>query len=176
MKKLIFTGILATTLIALAGCGSKAEVVPSEETTTTEEDTTTVEDGDEVTTEGVEELEGDEDTATYSGEKLPVVYFDFDRFEIRADQQDSISDIASAVSGGGATFRIEGNCDEWGTEEYNYALGLKRAKSVQDALVRAGVSESQLTLISYGESNPVCAQSNANCWRENRRVEVTVLP
>jgi peptidoglycan-associated lipoprotein len=174
MKKLIFTGILAATLVAFTGCGTKSAVEPGDEqaTETTEEtvDETTEE---VVTEEGVEET-GEQ--ASYSGDKLPVVYFDFDKFEIRADQEGAIGDIGSAIAvNSGVAFRIEGNCDEWGTEEYNYALGLRRAKSVQDALVKAGVSVDQITLISYGESNPVCAQSNSSCWRQNRRVEVTVL-
>jgi peptidoglycan-associated lipoprotein len=170
MKKLIFTGILAATLIALTGCGAKQVDTGEEETVAAE--TEVVE--EDTTVEGVEGEEGDQ--VAYEGDKLPVVYFDFDKYEIRADQGSAIGDIASVVTNNGSVaYRIEGNCDEWGTEEYNYALGLRRAKSVQDALVNAGVSVDQITLISYGESNPVCAQSNSSCWRQNRRVEVSVL-
>ncbi|MDR0664631.1 MAG: OmpA family protein [Helicobacteraceae bacterium] len=174
MKKLIFTSILAATLVAFTGCGDKQNVEPADEQTEEVVTDETVDETIEVTTEeGVEETE---ETVSYSGEKLPVVYFDFDKYEIRADQDGAIGDIGSAISSNGdVTFRIEGNCDEWGTEEYNYALGLRRAKSVQDALVKAGVNVDQITLISYGESNPVCTQSNSSCWRQNRRVEVTTL-
>ena len=72
------------------------------------------------------------------------------------------------------TIKLEGNCDEWGTDEYNYALGLKRAKSVKDTLVAHGVSESNLKLISYGESNPTCTEKNEACWSKNRRVEFKI--
>lgn len=175
MKKLIFTGILAATLVAFTGCGGKQASVETGEEQTTEATEETVEETTEVT-EDETYVEETEEQASYSGEKLPVVYFDFDKYDIRADQDGAIGDIGSVIAGNsGVSFRIEGNCDEWGTEEYNYALGLRRAKSVQDALVRAGVSVEQITLISYGESNPVCAQSNSNCWRQNRRVEVSVL-
>jgi peptidoglycan-associated lipoprotein len=171
MKKLIFTSILAATLIALTGCGKTQSVEPTDEEATTTEQTT--DEGAE-TAVGVE---GEEEAASYSGVKLPAIYFDFDKFDVRADPESAIFDAASAVGSAiNVSFRIEGNCDEWGTEEYNYALGLRRAKSVQDALIKAGVNADQLTLISYGESNPVCAQSNSACWRQNRRVEVTVLP
>ncbi|MDR2151740.1 MAG: OmpA family protein [Helicobacteraceae bacterium] len=176
MKKLIFTGILAATLVAFTGCGEKQAEVPAEETTEVTTDETVDESADVTIDEGYEEPVETEEQVSYDGDKLPIVYFDFDKFDVRADQEGAIGDIGSAIAANsGVAFRIEGNCDEWGTEEYNYALGLKRAKSVQDALVKAGVSVDQITLISYGESNPVCAQSNASCWRQNRRVEVTAL-
>ena len=75
----------------------------------------------------------------------------------------------------GTIIKIEGNCDEWGTDEYNYALGLKRAKSVKEALRANGVHGKKMKLISYGESNPVCTEHNKECWAKNRRVEFKVL-
>ncbi|CAD7287588.1 Peptidoglycan-associated lipoprotein [Campylobacter majalis] len=107
------------------------------------------------------------------------VYFDFDKFNVKASEQGKVSQNASLFNQHGAntlSIKVEGNCDEWGTDEYNYALGLKRAKSVKDALVRNGVSEDRIAVVSYGESSPVCTTKSKSCDAENRRVEFKVLP
>ena len=107
-----------------------------------------------------------------------VVYFDFDKYNIRADQWPKVEKLAELIKNNPAnyTVRIEGNCDEWGTEEYNYALGLKRANSVKNALIKLGVDPKKLTVISYGELNPVCTAHAKWCWRLNRRDNFTYLP
>ncbi len=74
------------------------------------------------------------------------------------------------------SIKIEGNSDEWGTDEYNYALALKRAKSVKNAIVSYGVDESRIILVSFGESNPAVNESNRAAWALNRRVEFKLLP
>ncbi len=107
-----------------------------------------------------------------------VIYFDFDKYNIRPDQWPKVEQLAELIKKNPAnyTIRIEGNCDEWGTEEYNYALGLKRAKAVKDALIKLGVDPKKLTIISYGELNPVCTAHAKWCWRKNRRDNFTYLP
>ncbi len=107
-----------------------------------------------------------------------VVYFDFDKYNIRPDQWPKVEKLAELIKQNPSnyTVRIEGNCDEWGTEEYNYALGLKRANSVKNALIKLGVDPKKLTVISYGELNPVCTAHAKWCWRLNRRDNFTYLP
>ena len=107
-----------------------------------------------------------------------VIYFDFDKYNIRADQWPKVEKLAELIKSNPSnyTVRIEGNCDEWGTEEYNYALGLKRANSVKNALIKLGVDPKKLTVISYGELNPVCTAHARWCWRKNRRDNFTYLP
>ena len=107
-----------------------------------------------------------------------VVHFDFDKYNIRPDQMPIVEKVANILKEhpGNWTVRIEGNCDEWGTDEYNYALGLKRAKTVKEALVALGVDADKLTIISYGESNPVCTAHARWCWAKNRRDNFTLLP
>ena len=107
------------------------------------------------------------------------VYFDFDKYDVRGDMMNIIeanAELFKRADAAGLSIKIEGNCDEWGTDEYNYALGLKRAKSVKDALVAQGVSESRIMVVSFGESNPACSQSNKDCWAQNRRAEFKLLP
>jgi len=107
-----------------------------------------------------------------------VIYFDFDKYNIRPDQMPKVEKLAKLLkeNNGNYTIRIEGNCDEWGTEEYNYALGLKRANSVKKALIKLGVDPQKLTVISYGELNPVCTAHAKWCWQKNRRDNFTYLP
>ena len=107
-----------------------------------------------------------------------VVYFNFDKYNIRADQMGVVENVAGLLKDANTNFtvRIEGNCDEWGTDEYNYALGLKRAKSVKTALSDLGVDSNRLTIISYGETNPVCTSHTKSCWAKNRRDNFTLLP
>jgi peptidoglycan-associated lipoprotein len=72
--------------------------------------------------------------------------------------------------------KIEGHCDAAGSDEYNYALGLRRAKATKDALTANGISSNNITLVSMGESAPECAMnSSADCYAKNRRVEFKVM-
>lgn len=107
------------------------------------------------------------------------IYFDFDKFNIRADMESKIKSNARLLNSMNArdfSIKIEGNSDEWGTDEYNYALALKRAKSVKNAIVSYGVDESRIILVSFGESNPAVNESNRAAWALNRRVEFKLLP
>ncbi len=107
------------------------------------------------------------------------IYFDFDQYSIRPDMEAKIKSNARLLNSMNAqdlSIKVEGNCDEWGTDEYNYALGLKRAKSVKEALVSFGVDKGRIMIVSYGESNPVCSESNKACWDKNRRAEFKLLP
>lgn len=111
--------------------------------------------------------------------KVQTVYFDFDKYDIRSDMQPVVQTNADVLSSNEAkdfSIKVEGNCDEWGTDEYNYALGLKRAKSVKDAIVSMGVSADRVMVVSFGESNPTCKESNKSCWDKNRRAEFKLLP
>jgi len=111
--------------------------------------------------------------------ELQTIHFDFDKYNINSANQsklDTDAKVLKTANLSGLNVKVEGNCDEWGSDEYNYALGLKRAKSVRDALSAKGVSANDYILISYGESNPVCTEHTKACWAENRRVNFDVLP
>ena len=107
-----------------------------------------------------------------------VVYFDFDKYNIKQSEWPKVEKLAQLIKNNNKnyTIRIEGNCDEWGTEEYNYALGLRRANSVKNALIKLGVDPKKLTVISNGKLNPVSTAHAKWCWRKNRRDNFTYLP
>lgn len=111
--------------------------------------------------------------------EVQTVYFATDSYKLSDSEMTKIAQNATIFNGDLASdlaIRIEGNCDEWGTDEYNYALGLKRAKSSKDSLVRSGVEEGRMSLLSYGESKPICSEHNTGCWQQNRRVDFKLLP
>lgn len=100
------------------------------------------------------------------------VYFGFDKYNLTADNKSKAVSNASKLSAvsSDTTVKVLGNTDEWGSDEYNYALGLKRANAVKDVLVANGVT-TNISLVSLGESNPVCTEKTKDCWSKNRRVE-----
>ena len=98
------------------------------------------------------------------------VYFDYDKADIRGDQQASIqADAQFFAQHQNMNFTVEGHCDERGSTEYNLALGDQRASAVKNALTAAGVSASRIKTISYGKEKPFCTESNEACWQQNRR-------
>lgn len=107
--------------------------------------------------------------------KLDSIYFDFDKSNIRGDAQEILKKNAEILKGAqGVRVRIEGNCDERGTNEYNMALGERRANSARDYLVNLGIDKNILITVSYGEEKPVCTEHNESCWSKNRRVDFVV--
>jgi peptidoglycan-associated lipoprotein len=101
--------------------------------------------------------------------QLVSILFDYDKFDIREDMQEAMTKNTLLVKG--KSIKIEGNCDEFGSDEYNFALGLKRANAVKAALVNGGVSADTISMTSLGESNPVCLEKTQECWAKNRRVD-----
>lgn len=98
------------------------------------------------------------------------VYFDYDKADIRADQQSSVqADVNFLKQHPSIHFTIEGHCDERGSIEYNVALGDKRANSAKEALIAAGVQGDLIHTVSYGKERPFCTEHNEQCWQQNRR-------
>lgn len=97
------------------------------------------------------------------------VYFDFDKSDLRPEAVQTLARSAEVIKAHpNWTVRIEGNCDDRGSTEYNLALGERRSNAAQQALISSGVSASQLKTISYGKEKPVCTESNEDCWQKNR--------
>ncbi len=108
---------------------------------------------------------------------LKPIYFDFDKYDIRPGDARVLDANAQWLkSNDSQLVLIEGHCDERGTNEYNLALGERRAKSTMNYLVSQGVQASRITIISYGEERPVCTEKTEECWSKNRRAQFLVKP
>ena len=106
---------------------------------------------------------------------LKEVYFDFDKYDIRAEDAKTLdANAAWLKSNADNLVLIEGHCDERGTNEYNLALGERRAKATMNYLVSRGVDARRITVISYGEDRPQCQEHNEACWAKNRRAHFLV--
>jgi peptidoglycan-associated lipoprotein len=108
---------------------------------------------------------------------LKDIHFDFDKYDIRPGDAKTLDGNAGWLkSNPNHLVLIEGHCDERGTNEYNLALGERRAKSTMNYLVSQGVQASRITIISYGEERPACSQKTEECWAQNRRAHFLVKP
>jgi len=98
------------------------------------------------------------------------IYFDFDRFNLKPEAKKTLDGIAEWLKSN-SSYRvlIEGHCDERGTNEYNLALGERRANSAKSYLIGLGIAEKRISTISYGEEKPQCTEHNEGCWSKNRR-------
>ena len=106
---------------------------------------------------------------------LKDVFFEFDRYDVRAgDARILDGNAAWLKSNDNNLVLIEGHCDERGTNEYNLALGERRAKSTMNYLVSQGIQANRITIISYGKERPVCSEKNESCWQKNRRAHFLV--
>ncbi len=108
---------------------------------------------------------------------LKDVFFEFDKYDIRAEDAKTLDANATWLKANAENLvLIEGHCDERGTNEYNLALGERRAKAAMNYLVSQGVQANRITIISYGEERPVCNEKNESCWGKNRRAHFLVKP
>ncbi len=101
---------------------------------------------------------------------LTTIYFDYDQSSLRSDAKSGLKSNAEFMkSNASASVLIEGNCDERGSEEYNLALGMRRAEAAKRYLTDLGVASSRLSTISYGEERPAANGSGESAWAKNRR-------
>ena len=166
MKNYVSIALVLASLTLLAGCPSKPKDQPVDQTPTSTSDTSGVDtsavSSDETAIQGP------------SGELLSkrIVYFDFDRADIRADSQSIVAaHSAFLAKNANIKVRLEGHADERGSREYNIGLGERRAQAVRRALLLQGVAEAQITTGSYGEERPAQAGSDEQSYGLNRRVE-----
>ena len=139
-----------------------------------EEGGVTSTDGSEVNLTGLEDFENMQmDREAFAAQ---TVYFGFDRAEIQPGGADKVDAVAEALSGSPQNkVLVEGHCDERGTEEYNRALGERRALSIRDSLVERGVSADRIRTMTLGEDRPADPSLTESAYRLNRRGEFVLL-
>ncbi|CAN5241610.1 peptidoglycan-associated lipoprotein Pal [soil metagenome] len=169
MNNSIRIATVALACIALAACNKKVKEAPPMADTGTQTpaaDTTPIAD----TTPG-RYSQGDLDTDSCLRQR--VVYFDFDQDTLRPEFQAVVACHAKYLRDQPQSrMTLEGNADERGTREYNLGLGERRGNAVQSAVQGNGGSAGQMSVVSYGEERPTCADSSEDCWQRNRRVEI----
>ena len=104
------------------------------------------------------------------------ILFDYDRYDVKESYRVELKAVSAwMMKNNSASVSLEGHCDDRGTNEYNLALGDRRAKSVKDYLVSLGVPSSRIETISYGEEKPLCTEQSEECWAKNRRAHFVIL-
>lgn len=169
---LMILGVLAT-----AGCASKRVAEQPADTSGEAVDSGAATDGSQAG--GIDSgALGENETPGPQGELLGkrVIYFEFDRADLKAEDTAVIAAHARYLSGNSnARVRLEGHSDERGTREYNIGLGERRSQTVRRAMMLQGVADAQITTVSYGEERPAAAGSDEMAWQQNRRVEIVYL-
>jgi peptidoglycan-associated lipoprotein len=168
--------LVVAAAIALAGCPKKIETKPdagaSSPTPATSGTSTS---GLPATTNQAASDMAAEQAALQDLQKLGmVIYFDYDKAEIKSEFVSVVAAHAKFLNGNASRkVRLEGHTDERGSREYNIGLGERRAQKVRQALLLQGVSEAQITTISYGEERPAMSGSDEEAYAKNRRVEIS---
>jgi len=102
--------------------------------------------------------------------ELKDALFDYDKYDIRPDARAALDSVAAWLNKNkNINVLIEGHCDERGTNEYNLALGEKRANATKNYIITRGVAPTRINTISYGEEKPFCTEQNEDCYQKNRR-------
>jgi peptidoglycan-associated lipoprotein len=169
-KFLLLTLIVSLGVFVFWGCPKKAEMSSAPETQ--KEAAPAAGEKAMTSTEAAQPAAKDEakERAAAGAEGLQPIYFDFDKSFVRSDAQGVMKANADWLKANpNVKVRIEGNCDERGTKEYNQALGQRRAASAKKYLTDLGISAKRISLISYGKEKPVCSESTEGCWQKNRR-------
>ena len=121
-------------------------------------------------------IDGSDTGAEVTVPELSTIYFDYDQSSIRADQKDTLrNNVAAIKAGSWSTVVVEGHCDERGSEEYNLALGERRANSVRQYLVDSGVDRARIDTVSFGEARAAAPGHSESAWAFNRRAEFRVV-
>jgi peptidoglycan-associated lipoprotein len=154
-------GLVALGLILAAGCSSKTKGVPGEGSGV----------GSESNLGSQGSLEQFKNTGTLSGGgPLTDIHFGYNTYNIEPQDGSILKQNASWLQSNPRTrVQVEGHCDERGSEEYNIALGAKRAQAAKDYLETLGVEGSRISTISYGKELPLCTEHDESCWEQNRR-------
>ncbi len=171
MKKIVSMTLLLAAAALLAGCPKKPSVpeAPSAKTQVPAS-ATTAGSGDASTTGNP--YGDDAAAAAEAARARNIIYFDFDKSEIKPEFAGVVTAAAKNLSSHpNFKVKLEGNTDERGTREYNIGLGERRAQAVRRALMLEGASEGQITTVSFGAERPAAEGDNEEAWAKNRRVE-----
>lgn len=174
----IFPALVAAALLAACAGPSKTTVDPNAGAGTTSGGTTSgMGDGSVGSGSAMDGSQGGALGGPGASQENRVIYFDYDRFDVKPDYNAVVSAHGRYLSANpGTRIRLEGHADERGSREYNIGLGEKRAQAVRQALLLQGASAEQIATVSYGEERPAVIGSDEEAYSLNRRVEIVYGP
>ncbi|OQW93241.1 MAG: peptidoglycan-associated lipoprotein [Beggiatoa sp. IS2] len=165
--------ISALVIITTVGCSTKGKEKPGENLDETRGNVPIYNTGDSTGVGSDGSGTGSNTTRMGGVPSERVIYFDFDRSEVRADQQGIVAGHGNYLAASpNMRIRVEGHADERGSREYNLALGERRAETVKRSLMALGAIDTQMTTLSYGEEKPLSLEHNEAAWQLNRRAEL----
>ncbi|MDH4231229.1 MAG: peptidoglycan-associated lipoprotein Pal [Nitrospirota bacterium] len=173
--------VILASFMLLTGCQKKAvkTEAPPPAVETKPEEIAKPKEPEKITEQKVEAVASKDVVAPHEESKEDMfadILFDYDKYDVKDSYKDEMMKVSAYMTkNSSATLSIEGHCDERGTNEYNLALGDRRAKAVKDYLVSLGVPSARIETISYGEERPVCAEQSEDCWTKNRRAHIVIL-
>jgi peptidoglycan-associated lipoprotein len=181
-RKTLIALLMMLAVVSVGACKKKAKTAPEMNITPT-----TVEPTPTEVTSPPEPTIADETEDPFSGDLaaaqeaavsqglLGDIFFDYDQFELRSDARERLARNAKFLTDHPEfVLSLEGHCDERGTNEYNLALGEKRANVAREYLSTLGVGPERLRTVSYGEERPFCTESSESCWSQNRRAHFVI--
>ena len=177
-RKYFISLLILIVTLTFAGC-KKKEIPAPEPTPSTPSETSTPSGGEQP--RDVQQTPGEMVEADLFDEctkQLQPVFFDYNMSDIRDDQIPALQNNARVLKAGECgtvTVLIEGHCDERGTDEYNLALGERRADAAKDYIVSLGIPDGRLTTLSYGESRPFAQGHDDESWAQNRRAHFVAV-
>lgn len=166
-SRLVALALLCLAFGVATGCSSKKK------TTAVEGDTSGSTVGKSMSDSSLDQLQ----TGQIGGRGGPLtdIHFGYNDYTVQPQDSSILRENARWLQGHPErNVQIEGHCDERGSEEYNIALGAKRAQSAKDYLITLGISPGRLSTISYGKELPVCTEHDEGCWQQNRRDHFSV--
>lgn len=188
-KLLILAGLVIIIGLLVIGCAKKPEPIPEPTGPTPEElEQARLDSIAAVEAQLAAERAAAEEAARLEAEEkarmeaeqaakasLKIIYFDYDKSNLRPDAREAAEFNAGVLAQyTGWSVLIEGHCDERGTDEYNLALGERRAGTVKDFFINYGIDAGRLTTVSYGEERPMDSGHNKEAWEKNRRAALVI--
>lgn len=171
--------LLVLIVIVAYGCKQRVVTQPEAQMGEQQEISKGQKGGETISGQKVASIDSEDISSKYiKGEEgiFKDILFDFDKYDIKKSYRSSLQAVSSwMIKNSIARLSIEGHCDERGTNEYNLALGDRRAKSVKDYLASFGVSSAKIDMLSYGEEKPLCTDKKEECWSKNRRAHFVIL-
>lgn len=168
-------GLIFAASLAVNGCALVPVTTSEESSPMLTRSSMAGEDGNSISS--LEAMRRGQLALTPDSSPLKDIFYNFDQYDLRSEAREMLKRNADWLKANPSVrVEIEGHADERGTNEYNLALGAKRAQSSKDYLISLGIPEDRMNTVSYGEEAPACREPTEDCWQTNRRDRFVIVP